>query len=244
VIEPTLADWAFIAVLAVAMPLVSALYTVPKLRALPANVQHAIRPRVYGQVMVSQWLFAACALHVVLLRDYAWGDIGLGQPDWTKFVRGLLLVLAIGVAVFYMRRKLMKQKDGAEQVREALQSVQWVLPRGLYQRRLWWAVSAHAGWGEELFYRGFLFALLSSMMPIAAAAVVSTVMFGLAHVYQGVRGIVLTGILGGVFMGLYLVSGSLVVPMLAHALYDIHAGELGYWAFAGDEESKRDPNDQ
>jgi hypothetical protein len=46
--------------------------------------------------------------------------------------------------------------------------------------------------------------------------------------------------MGGVFMGLYLVSGSLVVPMLAHALYDIHAGELGYWAYAND--AGRDDN--
>jgi membrane protease YdiL (CAAX protease family) len=240
VIEPTLADWAFVAVLAVAMPLVSAFYTVPKLRALPANVQHAIRPRVYGQVMVSQWLFAAAGLHVVLLRDYTWGDIGLGQPDWMKFLHGMLLVLAIGIAVFYMRRKLMTQEDGAEQVREALHKLEWMIPRGGHQRRLWWAVSAHAGWGEELFYRGYLFALLSSMMPLAAAAVVSTLMFSAAHFYQGVRGIVQTSIMGGVFMGLYLVSGSLVVPMLAHALYDIHAGELGYWAYAND--AGRDDN--
>ncbi len=239
-IDPTLADWAFVAVLAVAMPLVSAFYTVPKLRALAPEVQHAIRPRVYGQVMVSQWLFAAAALHVVLLRDYTWVDIGLGQPDPMKFLHGMLLVLAIGIAVYYMRRKLMAQEDGAEQVREALHKLEWMIPRGEHQRRLWWAVSGHAGWGEELFYRGYLFALLSSMMPPAAAAVVSTALFGAAHFYQGVRGIVLTTLMGAVFMGLYMVSGSLVVPMLAHALYDIHAGELGYWAYANN--AGRDDN--
>ncbi len=241
-IELTLPDLAIVGVLAISMPLVSAVYTIPRVRALAPEMQHQMRPSIYVQAMVMQWLFAGAALYVVVLRGQPWSDIGLGAIGVQQLVYGALVLLALGAAVLFMRRRVMQQPQGAAEVRAALARVEFILPRGKRQRRLWWLVSAHAGWGEELFYRGYLFALLCSLMPEAAAAVVSTVMFGLAHVYQGVRGIVMTTVLGGVFMGMYLLSGSLVVPMLAHALYDVYAGELGYWAFSRDDDAERPDN--
>jgi membrane protease YdiL (CAAX protease family) len=51
--------------------------------------------------------------------------------------------------------------------------------------------------------------------------VVAAVAFGLAHAYQGLTGILTTGVLGGVLAGVYLSTGSLLLPVLLHAAIDL-----------------------
>jgi membrane protease YdiL (CAAX protease family) len=48
----------------------------------------------------------------------------------------------------------------------------------------------------------------------------SSLLFGLAHIYQGWKGAVSASILGVVFAGLYLITGSLLLPMVIHAALD------------------------
>lgn len=228
-IEPRLWDMLFIAVPAAVLPLFTVLVTLPRLLALPRHEIEKRRPGLYLEAMVLQWLFAAAALHL-LLRGYTPAQIGLAPPTGDGLVHGALLLAGLVVFLVLQQLQVRRHPRGRENVRLALRRVEWLLPATPGQRRAWWLVSLHAGWGEELFYRGYLFGLLLYFLPLWAAAMLSTLLFGFAHLYQGARGIVLTAILGGVFFGLYWVSGSLWVPIIAHALYDIHAGELGHWA--------------
>lgn len=231
-IDPTIWDFVIVATLAAALPAFTAFYTLPRLLRLPRATIETIRSRVYVQSLVTQWLFAGAALQLVLLRGYTWADIGLALPTGNGLLIGAGIIGGLAALLAIQHIRLRRKPEGRALVRHALQRVEWILPRTQPQRRLWWVVSAHAGWGEELMYRGFVFALLASMLPVWAAAGASCILFGLAHAYQGVRGVVLTSVLGGAFVGTYLLTGSLWVPIAAHALYDIHAGELGFWAFA------------
>jgi uncharacterized protein len=53
------------------------------------------------------------------------------------------------------------------------------------------------------------------------AAVVSSALFGAVHLYQGVSGVVATGLTGLVFAGLYLATGrNLWASILAHGFMD------------------------
>lgn len=51
--------------------------------------------------------------------------------------------------------------------------------------------------------------------------VVTSAAFGLAHLYQGLRGVVLTGVVGAVLGSLLISSGSIVPPIVVHALVDL-----------------------
>jgi membrane protease YdiL (CAAX protease family) len=51
--------------------------------------------------------------------------------------------------------------------------------------------------------------------------VVAGVAFGLAHAYQGVGGVLSTGVLGAVLAALYLGTGSLLLPVVLHAVIDL-----------------------
>jgi membrane protease YdiL (CAAX protease family) len=59
-----------------------------------------------------------------------------------------------------------------------------------------------------------------------------SVAFGAAHYVQGIQGIFIAIVYGFLFGVLYLISGSLIAPMVAHGAYDTLA-LLGYWLFTG-----------
>jgi membrane protease YdiL (CAAX protease family) len=55
-----------------------------------------------------------------------------------------------------------------------------------------------------------------------------SIVFASGHLLQGVLGSVIAGLFGFLFGVIYLVRGSLVAPVVAHAVYDA-AALLGYW---------------
>jgi membrane protease YdiL (CAAX protease family) len=99
-----------------------------------------------------------------------------------------------------------------------------LLPRSPAERRLFSVVGVTAGVCEEWLYRGFFLAVVAAVgggLPTLALVAVGAVAFGLAHAYQGLPGVVLTGVLGGLFAALYLDTGSLLLPVLLHAAVDL-----------------------
>lgn len=80
-------------------------------------------------------------------------------------------------------------------------------------------LSALAGLGEELLFRGVLQAWLAGMTGPWTAVVLGGVVFGLAH-YLSRAYFVLATCMGLYLGALYQLSGNLLLPVLVHALYD------------------------
>lgn len=100
-----------------------------------------------------------------------------------------------------------------------------LLPRTGMERGAFLGLSAAAGTGEELAYRGYALAGIQ-LLGVGAwpAALLSSAAFGFLHAYQGPVGIVRTGIMGFVLAVPVVLTGSLVPSMVAHALIDVVAG--------------------
>lgn len=97
-----------------------------------------------------------------------------------------------------------------------------LVPATGVERRWAWAVSISAGVVEELVFRGVLIvAGISAGLSPVAAALASSVLFGLAHVYQGWLGVLLTAVLGMAMTYFFLPTGSLVFPIVLHILIDL-----------------------
>ena len=91
------------------------------------------------------------------------------------------------------------------------------------------ALACTAGISEEFLYRGFaLMAFVRVLVnygpPNVGAALLSSAWFGLAHLYQGRRGITATFVVGMIFAGVRLWTGSLIPAIAAHAGIDLVAG--------------------
>ncbi|TQL47257.1 CAAX prenyl protease-like protein [Homoserinimonas aerilata] len=99
-----------------------------------------------------------------------------------------------------------------------------LLPRN--RQELGWgaAMSVNAGIVEELMFRLALPTLVYAVSGNAVIAVVGSVLlFGLLHLYQGVPGIVGSIAIGALLMALFLVSGSILLAIVAHALIDLRS---------------------
>ncbi|MEM6929106.1 MAG: CPBP family intramembrane glutamic endopeptidase, partial [Myxococcota bacterium] len=117
--------------------------------------------------------------------------------------------------------------DIGEQVRASVEpSLLGIAPRTPVEHRRFVALSFTAGICEELAYRGVALGLVAEAIGMPIAALATTLAFGLSHAYQGARGIVRTGAVGLVFVGITLGSGSLLLAMTVHALVDVFQGRL------------------
>lgn len=163
------------------------------------------------------------ALWAVLVTDGIWSwasdRVGLAEgalPD-RGLLSGFLAAVGIGLALPIVLARMGRGTPATAGDSAAL------LPLTASERRLYVAVALTAGFGEELVYRGFLVAFLAAATPLNGWVVlaVAAVVFGLAHAYQGIAGVLATTVLGGVLLLLFAVSGSLLVPVVVHALIDL-----------------------
>lgn len=99
-----------------------------------------------------------------------------------------------------------------------------MLPLSRTERSWFAGVSVGAGISEELVFRGFLLYYIAGNLPgigIAWRIALAAIIFGLCHFYQGWQGMLGTAILGAVLGGLYVATGSLLLPIILHALIDL-----------------------
>jgi uncharacterized protein len=83
-------------------------------------------------------------------------------------------------------------------------------------------VAALAGLAEEVLFRGVMQAELGRRLPDFVALVLTSAAFGLAHFLT--FSYALLAALAGLYLGaLYWAQGNLLIPIVAHALYDFVA---------------------
>ena len=231
----TLIDALFLLAVVLIWPAYIAVIRYPRLmRAAGSGITKA-RITAYREGVITQWVLAAVGL-VLWLTQPAPGmevprtltDLGLGSPWGIGF--GICLVLTAGLLMVLaaQHRSVLSDPEAQIQVRQQLTGISPLLPRTPHELRFFFVVSITAGVCEEILWRGYLMGTLTELMPVWAAVLVSGVSFGLAHAYQGKRGIIQTGIAGIVFGLLYWISGSLWIPMFVHATIDANSGDLAY----------------
>jgi len=83
-------------------------------------------------------------------------------------------------------------------------------------------VAGLAGLGEETLFRGVVQTALLDRCPTWAAVGISATLFGLAHFLSATYA-VMAALVGAYLGWLHLASGNLLVPIVAHAVYDLVA---------------------
>ncbi len=184
-----------------------------------------LRVRFYVQGMVAQWLMLIPLVIIVMGLGWPVQYLGLQAPInlWLWGPVALVLVLLVYAQVFYIRL-VARTADGRSQLRKSMSGPMHMLPRTRKERSLWVLLSLTAGICEEVLYRGFLPAYLVHIfpdIPILLAIVIAAVLFGLGHIYQKLTGVLGTGVMGLLFGFLYFFTGSLFLPIIVHALFDM-----------------------
>lgn len=134
---------------------------------------------------------------------------------------GLLLLLPVAQS-FYLGLTVQRRAKYAK----AVSRFRYFLPVTAYERYWWIVVCVTAGLCEEVIFRGYLMQFFAgkiaggTQLGLIAGLLISSAAFGFAHLYQGVRGIIATTAGGMLFGLLAILTGNLILPMLAHTLLD------------------------
>jgi membrane protease YdiL (CAAX protease family) len=151
------------------------------------------------------------------------GRLGLGAPySWWTALGG-----AAAIAVVMVRSALVLRRRAGE-LRERMRgrAGSLLLPESNREARWFALVSLGGGLAEELGYRGFLFYYLLTGFPSLNAlelVLLTSICFGIAHVYQGWRGVAATTVAGLLLGVLYVATGNLLLPVVAHILGNMRA---------------------
>lgn len=98
-------------------------------------------------------------------------------------------------------------------------------PRTASEVILWIVLSITAGICEELIFRGYLqqqFVTLTNRVWVGI--LISAILFGFSHGYEGLSGVILITVYGAMFSVLAFKRGALRTCMMAHAFHDAIAG--------------------
>jgi len=124
-----------------------------------------------------------------------------------------------GLGVFAVWRFVFRRKS-----QPVIGNVSALFPRNGREVLAVIPLAVNAGLSEEVFFRLALPLLAAGATGSALAGmVIASITFGLMHWYQGWKGVLLTGIVGVAFFWFYLLTGSLLVPILIHAGGDVIA---------------------
>ena len=191
------------------------------------------RKLLYLHTVIWHWIFFILGLIVWTLSERPWAGLGFTFDLDTRFMIGVVLTIAAVALLFAQLRQVAKATQ--EDINRALGEfgqVALIMPRNRSELTRFDVLSITAGIVEETLWRGFLIWYLIQFMTIWAAAVASAVGFGIAHGYQGLANVPRIMLVGAVFSGLYVLSGSLWLPMILHAAVDLLQGRLAYQVLA------------
>jgi membrane protease YdiL (CAAX protease family) len=202
-----------------------------KLMALP-SVSGRERIQLYVTTVLFQWTLAALVGWRALARGITWRELGIANR-WTPPVLLLTIVGAALIAVGHwanLRRMAALNHPAIERLRAMGARL---FPRSPGEAFFYVLLALTAGCCEEFIFRGFVIAaLFRAGFSAWIVVLLSSAMFGIAHLYQGKGGSVGTGILGTLFAIAKIAYRSLLPVLVWHAVLDIVAGLAGAHYFS------------
>jgi len=181
--------------------------------------------RGYVAFGATLWLFAI-AVVLVWWRGPGWRTVGFARPQ--SIARDIAVGVAVGLS-YQLLSLLLVEPAIAYVTGRSLPDVS--IFRAVIGDEQQLAISLVTSWtraafAEETVYRGWMMSRLAELGLFSkrawiAAIVLSSIVFGLLHMYQGLSGMIATGLTGLVLGCLYLATGrSLWAPIIAHGVMD------------------------
>ena len=185
---------------------------------------------ILGGNFVIPPLSAILVLIWTKISNTPWREIGYVRPrSWPKTIAtGIVL----GVAFKFIMKAIVMPLLGAPPVNQAYHFVTGnsaVIPLMVY------TMIVVAGFGEETFYRGWMFERLGKLFGQSVSAKIATILItsilfaSLHYQEQGVPGVEQALITGLTFGSIFAIAGRIFMLMIAHAAFDLTALWMIYY---------------
>jgi len=185
------------------------------------------RIRLYLSTILFQWVLTALIGWRAFSRGLSTSELGLSAP-WTPKILLITFAGAILIALGHwlnLHRMAGMNHPSIDSLRAMAARI---FPRSGGELAFYVALALTAGVCEEFIFRGFVIAALSrAELSTWEVILLSSLMFGVAHLYQGKGGSIGTGLLGVVFAGARIAYYSLFPVTVWHSVLDVVAGIAG-----------------
>jgi membrane protease YdiL (CAAX protease family) len=172
------------------------------------------RIRFYLESMFFQGIILCFAVFIASREEL--GLTGAPPPTLAHLGMGAA-ILGLGIVVLWASVKWSPE--------QFLERAYMIAPDTWEEKLTWIFVSAVAALTEETAYRAVLFSLVEDLTPVLWLAVlITSLVFAAAHLAQGWTSAAIVLIYAIGFQLVYVWTESLLVPVLAHFLYDVAAG--------------------
>ena len=224
----TKADALYLALIAIGLSIDSFVLWPRFVRRSEAEPARA-RVWLWSSSIIFLWTLVAAGVALWMLEQRSFTQLRLVAPHGWRLLGTIGLLLA--VAIFYVRpiatilrarrsnKRIKFPKDAARRAPHTRAELAW-----------WMALSVSAGTCEEFIFRGYLIWVLQPSLGLWFAAAASLIVFAAAHTYQGAKGVVAVGVVGGLFTLIVLVFGSLLSAIAVHVLIDAGEGLVAWLA--------------
>lgn len=179
----------------------------------------------YRRAIAMQWIISAIILFCVgpsifwAPSAFAWMRLTASKIAAGACAAGILFAL---ITPFFALRR----PKARATIRKAFGKVDYFVPTRPGEFFWFGVLCVTAGICEEWLARGFLFRYFGQTpwhWGLTAAFIAASLIFGVNHLYQGVAGALSATAIGLIMGFLYLWTGSLLAPMVAHAFVDLRA---------------------
>jgi membrane protease YdiL (CAAX protease family) len=215
-----------------------------RMRHLMALTNVSARDRIwlYVSTVLFQWVLTIVIGWRAVARGFSLNELGITGVWPAILLLGVGGALLIGAGHWMNLRRMARSNHPAVERLRALGLR--LFPRSTPELVFYIALALTAALCEEFIFRGFVIAaLVRAGLSDLTVVFLSSLMFGVAHLYQGKAGSVGTGILGTLFAVTRIAYHSLFPVVVWHAVLDIVAGIAGARFFGANSASSASAGD-
>ena len=204
----------FMIIIAAGLPFLTAqsYKNIRKMEAEMAGMQLAKIP-VYLQSLVMQLVLCVLAFFAARSEDIT---ISFKSKFTFQSVAATVAFIVLALFIAWLSQKFSKEKDNSS-------TLHHILPDTNLERIVWILACVVAAFCEEYIYRGVLFQMIGGYVENTwwIAAVLSAIVFAFGHGTQGEKAIIQIIPFAIGFQVLVHLSGGLLLPMIAHFIYNV-----------------------
>ena len=176
-------------------------------------------------------LFYIVVLVTLWAKKWDWPYFSLIRPDWPKTIyRAFLFAVGLFILNDFIIQPIIELFFGQVDLSEVA-GIEGNLLNYVLFIVLGWVMG---GFCEEIIYRGYVLKRLAVILGNSTtawflSAIIASAVFGLAHSYQGLSGVITTGIIAFLFGVIFIFNkNNLFVLVLTHGIYNMIAITLIY----------------
>lgn len=199
--------------------------------------RHQFKNKVLEYLKLSIMLWVVTAF---LIYAFSIGALGISAPDYfpssaLQMSTAIAICVLLVIYTIFSAVSISRSGDMKSQVLRALEkgggSLNALLPTTRSEYVVFVIlVSVSAGICEELIFRWYLLYWIESHANWMIACVISSLVFGLWHLYLGWAHVARSAAVGFLLCLLYLYFESILLVIFLHIFMDVHAGTVAFVA--------------